>query len=578
MSRLGGLGRRARRAMRRCTPRTGTRLLGLRKHDRGQTPVEYVGLGLVVVAIIGALVATGIGQELTVKIGAQVCRITGGGNCGDTGGGSSGGTTQADGEQPQDPPGPGDFDPTDYGVAPGEYDGQQTPEQQELENAQKDVNDSKTAFDGAKDKAVQAAKELAKILADELGITAAFDCITTGDAGACTETLINILTSLIGGAVGKLAAKYGAPWKWKKAYKLIQAIKKHGGDLYDGLKNLIKNRKALDKAEDRLKLALKKCEEHSFLPGTGVVMAGGRQVPIERVRIGDRVLVTDPVTRTTTTRRVKDTITTERDKEFVRLTVREAGRTATLTATDTHPFWQPEGARWAEAGDLRTGDALLNARGQELRITGVFRYERRQRTHDLTIEGIPTYYVVIGDQAVLVHNNDKKGKCSIAEAMDPDDPKHPSNWSKPSWDGKLKTRKVGDVDGGDGAWANRPRNPPENPITESWRRYQEQVTGTRRGQEYVVKNPKGGKDVEFDGWDSSRQAYLEAKNGYGGMVKDGEFLKPTADKFLDEARRQLEAAQGKTVEWHFSNKEAYEAAQKLFKDMPVEVKFTQAVP
>lgn len=43
--------------------------------------MEYLGLVLVVVALVGVLVATGIGQELTGKTGAQVCRIGGGGDC-----------------------------------------------------------------------------------------------------------------------------------------------------------------------------------------------------------------------------------------------------------------------------------------------------------------------------------------------------------------------------------------------------------------------------------------------------------------------------------------------------------------
>ncbi|MBW5253340.1 hypothetical protein JGS39_30950, partial [Streptomyces sp. P01-B04] len=39
------------------------------RRDRGQTAMEYLGLVLVVAAVIGGLVATGIGQELTQKIG-----------------------------------------------------------------------------------------------------------------------------------------------------------------------------------------------------------------------------------------------------------------------------------------------------------------------------------------------------------------------------------------------------------------------------------------------------------------------------------------------------------------------------
>lgn len=65
------------------------------RRDLGQTAMEYLGLVLVVVAIIGGLVATGIGQELTGKIGAQVCRIGGGADCG--GGGGDGGGDEGGG-------------------------------------------------------------------------------------------------------------------------------------------------------------------------------------------------------------------------------------------------------------------------------------------------------------------------------------------------------------------------------------------------------------------------------------------------------------------------------------------------
>ncbi|MFE7773975.1 hypothetical protein ACFU5O_08750 [Streptomyces sp. NPDC057445] len=67
------------------------------RRDQGQTAMEYLGLVLVVAAIIGGLVATGIGSELTNKIAAQVSCI-GGGDCGgggDTGGTNGGGDTEA---------------------------------------------------------------------------------------------------------------------------------------------------------------------------------------------------------------------------------------------------------------------------------------------------------------------------------------------------------------------------------------------------------------------------------------------------------------------------------------------------
>ncbi|MEV6312967.1 polymorphic toxin-type HINT domain-containing protein [Streptomyces sp. NPDC051840] len=415
----GDVRRRLRRWSREKVPRTGVRMVGLRRGQRGQGAIEYVGLVMVVVAIIGALVATGIGAELTEKIGAQVCRIGGGGDCG----GGGGGDTQA-----QDSPGKGD---------PASDDG--TPKSQaqiDYDAALKDLQDAQKAEKTSSDKAVEAAKELAKILAEELGITDALDCITKGDMGACTETLINVLLSLIGGAVGKLAAKYGAPWKWKKAAKLIKALKKHGGDLYDGLKNLVKNRKKVKDAEKKLDDAKKKldaekkdppkkdeepkpkesCPTHSFLPGTPVLLADGSRVPIESVEVGDLVRATDPLSGATGAHRVSDTITTYDDKHFTRLRIREAGGgTSLITATDSHPFWVTREERWANAADITAGGTLRTDRGRDVPVLSVTHFVRTQTTHDLTVSGAHTYYVVAGDSPLLVHNVDYPGVGTIVK-------------------------------------------------------------------------------------------------------------------------------------------------------------------
>ncbi|MFG2717380.1 hypothetical protein ACGFW5_03595 [Streptomyces sp. NPDC048416] len=47
--------------------------------QRGQTSFEYLGIILVVVAIIGGIMATGIGSEITTKIKEQITKIKAGG-------------------------------------------------------------------------------------------------------------------------------------------------------------------------------------------------------------------------------------------------------------------------------------------------------------------------------------------------------------------------------------------------------------------------------------------------------------------------------------------------------------------
>ncbi|MGW2595894.1 polymorphic toxin-type HINT domain-containing protein, partial [Streptomyces sp. NPDC001515] len=149
------------------------------------------------------------------------------------------------------------------------------------------------------------------------------------------------------------------------------------------------------------------CTKHSFLAGTPVLLADGRRLPIEAVRVGTLVVVTDPDSGTTTVRPVVDTIRTDSDRDFTRLTVRADGIPARLTATDTHPFWVNGPNRWVDAGDLRPGDRLRTPSGASLLVESVTRYHRQQTTHDLTVSGIHTYYVGIARQNALVHNCDE---------------------------------------------------------------------------------------------------------------------------------------------------------------------------
>ncbi|MEU2145562.1 Tox-REase-5 domain-containing protein, partial [Streptomyces globisporus] len=164
------------------------------------------------------------------------------------------------------------------------------------------------------------------------------------------------------------------------------------------------------------------------------------------------------------------------------------------------------------------------------------------------------------------------------------DTSDPRNYNPPSWADELTSRTLGDADAGDGYWASRDRNPAPNWKNESWLRYQEQITGTNRGQEYVVPHPREGKPaVEYDGWDSSRQTYLEAKNGYDSYLsqsRPGTLTPSGRDKFVAEARAQVEAAGGKPVEWHFSNPEVAKAARAAFREarLPIKVVTTPVRP
>lgn len=143
------------------------------------------------------------------------------------------------------------------------------------------------------------------------------------------------------------------------------------------------------------------CRRNSFLPGTAVLMADGSTKPIEDVEIGDWVWAHDPETGETGPRRVVATIVGDGQKQLVDIQV--AGDT--LTATGGHPFWVDDEGQWVDAGDLVVGDHLLLADGSTTVVAAVDDRVGLQRVHNLTVEGIHTYYVDFDGAHVLVHNS-----------------------------------------------------------------------------------------------------------------------------------------------------------------------------
>ena len=203
------------------------------------------------------------------------------------------------------------------------------------------------------------------------------------------------------------------------------------GLLGKGAKVVFKGFKAAFKKADSVPIGcLVGGGRHSFTPGTLVLMSDGSTKPIEDVRIGDEIVVTDPESGRTTTRTVVATIVTEDDKHFVDLTVSRKGASGTdsLTATTTHPFWSPSESAWVDAGHLKPGMTLRSVDGSTVELEKISEFRKLQRTHDLTIDDIHTYYVLAGQTPVLVHNSN----CDLPEGYTSSpalkgDPYHPDS-------------------------------------------------------------------------------------------------------------------------------------------------------
>ncbi|KAK1183177.1 polymorphic toxin-type HINT domain-containing protein [Streptomyces sp. NBS 14/10] len=158
---------------------------------------------------------------------------------------------------------------------------------------------------------------------------------------------------------------------------------------------------------------LKAC--HSFIPGTKVLMADGTAKPIEDVKIGDKILATDPKTGKTTTKTVTAEIKGEGLKHLVKITLdldgKRGNKTASVTATDSHPFWVPELNEWIDAKDLQPGQWIRTSAGTRIQITALKHWTQQAKVHNLTITDLHTYYVLAGSTPVLVHNS---GPCPTA--------------------------------------------------------------------------------------------------------------------------------------------------------------------
>ncbi|MEV4627811.1 LamG-like jellyroll fold domain-containing protein [Micromonospora sp. NPDC049523] len=167
-----------------------------------------------------------------------------------------------------------------------------------------------------------------------------------------------------------------------------------------------------------------KGKKHSFDPATPVLMADGSTRPIEDVNVGDQVVATDPETgvslakpvtelhRNTDTELTDVTVTRIEDKKKSpsKLGVKVAAAVAGLAAavvlqtTANHPFWDETTDTWVNASELTVGHELRTADGDKVVVDKVVNYDGAKEMRDLTVADIHTYYVVAGDEPVLVHN------------------------------------------------------------------------------------------------------------------------------------------------------------------------------
>ncbi|WP_246563988.1 polymorphic toxin-type HINT domain-containing protein [Streptomyces roseirectus] len=185
---------------------------------------------------------------------------------------------------------------------------------------------------------------------------------------------------------------------------------------------------------------------NSFVPGTKVLMADGSTKPIEKVKAGDKVLATDEQSGETRAQTVTAEIKGRGLKHLVKVTVDVDGKrgtkTASVTATDGHPFWVPELREWVDATDLRGGEWLRTSAGTLVQVARVERWTARaSAVHNLTVSDVHTYYVLAGATPVLVHNCDvalgQKAEGTYSWA-DNNGFKHFGDYAPDAWQGPVE--------------------------------------------------------------------------------------------------------------------------------------------
>ncbi|MGW0520430.1 polymorphic toxin-type HINT domain-containing protein [Crossiella sp. NPDC003009] len=234
------------------------------------------------------------------------------------------------------------------------------------------------------------------VLKDVIGLTDMEDCFVKGEVGGCVSMAMNLIPAAkifttLGKIVSGIARAIEAVATWMDKVQPARALVDK-----------------VDRIADDLKANGGSCPTQSFVPGTRVLLADGSSKPIEEIRIGDRVRAADPETGESGARAVVGTVTSESVKRLVTITVDTDGdrgeATGSVVATDNHPFWLVGQQRWVSADGVAPGSKLLSPDGQLVTVEKVDRRVTLQRVHNLTVDGIHTYYVRAGVVSVLAHN------------------------------------------------------------------------------------------------------------------------------------------------------------------------------
>jgi hypothetical protein len=132
-----------------------------------------------------------------------------------------------------------------------------------------------------------------------------------------------------------------------------------------------------------------------FTAGTMVETDEG-EIPIEEIKVGDKVLAKDDVTGEVAYKEVEILIERTVDEVYNLTFGNEI-----ISTTEEHPFWII-GKGWTKARELQIGDLLTTSDGQEIAIANIEVQKKRTKVHNLKVKDFHTFYV--SNLKVWTHN------------------------------------------------------------------------------------------------------------------------------------------------------------------------------
>ena len=145
------------------------------------------------------------------------------------------------------------------------------------------------------------------------------------------------------------------------------------------------------------------CGGQSFSASTRVVLAGGRRVALDKVRVGDKVLATDPTTAKSVAERVR-AVWVDHDSDLLDLTVRTRAGDSVVQTTRHHLFYDITTRGWKQAERLHAGEHLYTADRALATVVATRVIAGSAEMWDLTVARDHDFYVTTGGSTTLVHN------------------------------------------------------------------------------------------------------------------------------------------------------------------------------